>query len=152
MHDEAAAIVYGTQPFLVRITSYDSGIGWEVNRPGPEMLVSPRYMRLIKLFKVQVELSNHRLGPSDIRGNMRLLFCNIHSFCRLTKQSSLVRMEIEFNNLLLHQAKAGAWPGVNVQLEGQETLEAFVLMGAVENVVFTGDVQPEFALKLKTFL
>lgn len=108
-------------------------------------------MRLIKLFKVQVDLSNRRLGSSDIRENMRLLFSNIHSFCRLIKQNSLVRMEIEFNNLLLPRAQ-GAWPGMNVQLEGQETLEAFVLMGAVKNVVFTGDVQPEFALKLKTFM
>lgn len=151
VHDEAAAIMYGTQPFLVRITSFDFATGWEVDRPGPKMLISPRYMRLIKLFKVQVDLSNRRLGSSDIRENMRLLFSNIHSFCRLIKQNSLVRMEIEFNNLLLPRAQ-GAWPGMNVQLEGQETLEAFVLMGAVKNVVFTGDVQPEFALKLKTFM
>ena len=146
--------MYGSQPFYVRITSYDFATVWTVDRPGTKMLIAPRYMRLIKRFKIQVDLENHRLGSSGFRGNMWYLWSNIHAFCHLVQENSLLRLEIEFNNLLLRRALASVWacPDMNVGLEGQETLDAFLLLGDVKDVVITGDVQSMYASQLKTFM
>lgn len=154
VHDEAAAIMYGTQPFYVRITGYDLATVWTVNQPGPKMLISPRYMRLIKRFKVQADLCNCRLGSSGCRANMWYLWDNIQTFCHLIKGNSLARMEIEFNNLLLRRAMVSMcrWPEMNLQLEGQEILDAFLVLRDVRDVVITGDVQPLYAMQLKAFM
>lgn len=60
-------------------------------------------------------------------------------------------MEIEFNNLVLGRAMISGWwwPEIDMQMEGQETLDAFLLLRGVRDVVITGDVQPLYAMQLK---
>jgi len=151
VHDEAAAIMYGTQPLYFRITADVCTTIWTIDRPGQRALIPPRYMRLIKRFKVQVNLSSYRLGSSGIRTQMWILCSNIRMFCYLIRENSLVRMEIDFNNLLLRRAMVSGrrWPEIDVQSEGQQTLDAFLLLRNLRDVVITGDVQPLYAMQLK---
>lgn len=60
-------------------------------------------------------------------------------------------MEIEFNNLVLGGDMISGWqcPEIDMQMEGQETLDAFLLLRNVRDVVITGDVQPLYAMQLK---
>lgn len=85
---------------------------------------------------------------------MWYLWDNIQTFCHLIKGNSLARMEIEFNNLLLRRAMVSMcrWPEMNLQLEGQEILDAFLVLRDVRDVVITGDVQPLYAMQLKAFM
>ncbi len=82
---------------------------------------------------------------------MWILCSNIRMFCYLIRENSLVRMEIDFNNLLLRRAMVSGrrWPEIDVQSEGQQTLDAFLLLRNLRDVVITGDVQPLYAMQLK---
>jgi len=151
LHDEAAGIMYGTQPVYFRLTDDDFTTVWQMDRPGQNVLIPPHYMRLIKRLRVQVILFDGRLGSSRLRTQMSSLRSNINSFCHLVRENSLVGMEIEFNNLVLGRAMISGWwwPEIDMQMEGQETLDAFLLLRGVRDVVITGDVQPLYAMQLK---
>lgn len=151
VHDEAAAIMYGTQPVYFRLTEMDSTTVWQMDWPGQNVLILPHYMRLIKRLRVEVILFDGRPGSSRLRTQMSRLRSNINSFCHLVRENSLVGMEIEFNNLVLGRAMISGrrWPEIDMQMEGQETLDAFLLLRGVRDVVITGDVHPLYAMQLK---
>lgn len=85
---------------------------------------------------------------------MRSLGRNIHAFCHLVRENSLVRMEIDISNLLADRAMVSAlgWSEKDLQSEGQGTLDAFLLLRNVRDVVITGDVQPLYAMQLKALM
>ncbi len=151
VHDEAAAIMYGTQPFFLKIRSVSIATVWTIDRHHPKCLVAPRYIKLIKHLNIQVDLSlSDACWKSGFKANLFMLWSNIQALCLLLENNLLIRVEIDFRNLLLRQL---SWPPrspeVDVPVDGQETLDPFMLLSGVKKVVITGDVQPLYALELK---
>ncbi|MCJ1364382.1 hypothetical protein MMC16_003492 [Acarospora aff. strigata] len=145
VHDEAAAIMYGTQPFYVHIRSTGHETVWTADRQGTRCLIARRYLRLIRSFKLYIELSYRCCGTSAIRKTVFVLWSNIETFCSMLKDNtSLVRMEISFKNRLLRTDSK-----LDIEEEGQEALDPFMTLRDVRDVIVTGDVQPLYALQLK---
>lgn len=133
VHHEAAAIMYGTQPFSVRITGASLGTVWAVGSQGT--FIPPRYMRLIRRFKVQVDLE-YCCRQFCFREAVYVVCSNIKTFCDLVK----------------HNAPVWALRKLKVQEEGQEVLEPFMLLRNVGDAVVNGEVEPLYALKPKAVM